>query len=129
MQHVGIGQHQIRFGTNPATLRGRRIAVIHAGTKRGADGGFVTQGGGSATGGWAPPLRSEDAPVPYARGAVGLALGGRDTGRSQFFVTHAPQPHLTGEYPLFGRVLEGQRVIERIQPGDRMRLMLDPTVR
>jgi cyclophilin family peptidyl-prolyl cis-trans isomerase len=82
--------------------------------------GFVTQGGGSAAGLLAPRLRNEDAPVDYARGVLGMALSGRDTGTAHWFLTHAAQPHLRGEYPVFGRVIEGQRVVERIQPGDRM---------
>ncbi len=86
--------------------------------------GFVTQGGGSASTALAPKLRNEDTPVAYDRGVLGMALSGRDTGTAHFFVTQAVQPHLRGEYPIFGRVVEGQRVIERIQPGDRMRLRL-----
>ena len=86
--------------------------------------GFVTQGGGSPSGGRVRTLRNEDSPVAYDRGVVGLALSGRDTGTVHFFVTQAPQPHLRGQYPIFGRVVEGQRVLERIQPGDRMRLWL-----
>jgi len=86
--------------------------------------GFVTQGGGSPSGAATRTLRNEDTPVAYDRGVVGLALSGRDTGTVHFFVTHAPQPHLRGEYPVFGRIVEGQRVLERIQPGDRMRLHL-----
>ena len=62
--------------------------------------------------------------MAYDRGVLGLALSGRDTGTVHFFITQAPQPHLRGEYPIFGRVVEGQRVLERIQPGDRMRLRL-----
>ena len=86
--------------------------------------GFVTQGGGSPSRAPARTLRNEDTPVPYDRGMLGLALSGRDTGTVHFFFTQAPQPHLRGEYPVWGRVVDGQRVIERIQPGDRMRLRL-----
>jgi len=86
--------------------------------------GFVTQGGGSPTGAPARKLRNEDTPIAYDRGVLGMALSGRDTGTVHFFVTQAPQPHLRGEYPIFGRVVEGQRVLERIQPGDRMQLRL-----
>ncbi len=86
--------------------------------------GFVTQGGGSSSGASARTLRNEDSPVAYDRGVLGLALAGRDTGTVHFFVTQAPQPHLRGEYPVFGRVIEGQRVFERIQPGDLMQLRL-----
>jgi peptidyl-prolyl cis-trans isomerase B (cyclophilin B) len=87
--------------------------------------GFVTQGGGSADGSLAPALRNEDSPIGYVRGSVGLAHTGRDSARSQFFVAHAAQPHLTGEYPMVGRVVDGQRAIELTQPGDQMRIRLD----
>jgi peptidyl-prolyl cis-trans isomerase B (cyclophilin B) len=86
--------------------------------------GFVTQGGGTPGNARSPRLRNEDSPLPYARGVLGMALSGRDTGTTHFFVTHARQPHLRGAYPIFGRVLEGQRILERIQPGDRMQMRL-----
>ena len=59
--------------------------------------------------------------VPYGRGAVGMALSGKDTGGSQWFVTHSPQPHLDGGYTVFGRVVEGMDVVDRIARGDRIR--------
>ena len=87
--------------------------------------GFVTQGGAALDGSLAPALRNEDSPIGYVRGSVGLAHVGRDSARSQFFIAHAAQPHLTGEYPMVGRVVEGQRSIELTQPDDRMNLWLD----
>ncbi len=88
--------------------------------------GFVTQGGAAPDGTLAPALRNEDVPVAYVRGSVGLAHAGRDSARSQFFVAHAAQPHLTGEYPMVGYLVDGQRAIELTQPGDRMRARIDP---
>jgi cyclophilin family peptidyl-prolyl cis-trans isomerase len=41
--------------------------------------------------------------VPFAPLEVGMALAGRDTGSSQFFVTLARAPHLDGEYARVGR--------------------------
>jgi cyclophilin family peptidyl-prolyl cis-trans isomerase/HEAT repeat protein len=82
---------------------------------------FVAQAGdptATGQGGAAITLRNEESPVPYATGTVGLALSGRDTGTSQFFIVHGPQPHLQGIYPVFGRVVRGQGSVERIQPGD-----------
>ena len=57
----------------------------------------------------------------YARGAVGMALSGKDTGGSQWFVTHSPQPHLDGGYTVFGRVTGGMEVVDRMTVGDRIR--------
>jgi cyclophilin family peptidyl-prolyl cis-trans isomerase len=68
--------------------------------------GFVVQlgdPGGDGYGGASPSLRCETAPIPFARGDVGLALAGRDTGSSQIFVTLAPAPRLDGSYPWLGR--------------------------
>ena len=63
---------------------------------------FVVQGGcprGDGNGGPGYTLRSEVSGRPYGRGAVGMALVGKDTGGSQFFITLSPQPHLDGELP------------------------------
>jgi len=83
--------------------------------------GFVVQGGcprGDGNGGPGYTLRCEVTRRPYGRGAVGMALSGRDTGGSQFFVTLSPQPHLDGGYTLFGQVVAGMDVVDRIRPGD-----------
>jgi cyclophilin family peptidyl-prolyl cis-trans isomerase len=85
---------------------------------------FVIQGGdprGDGNGGPGYQIRCEINEVPYDRGAVGMALSGKDTGGSQWFVTHSPQPHLDGGYTVFGRVVEGMDVIDRIVRGDRIR--------
>jgi cyclophilin family peptidyl-prolyl cis-trans isomerase/HEAT repeat protein len=85
---------------------------------------FVVQGGdprGDGNGGPGYQIRCEINEVPYNRGAVGMALSGKDTGGSQWFVTHSPQPHLDGGYTVFGRVVEGIEVIDRIVRGDRIR--------
>ncbi|HEX8502626.1 MAG TPA: peptidylprolyl isomerase [Pyrinomonadaceae bacterium] len=85
---------------------------------------FVVQGGdprGDGNGGPGYQIRCEINTVPYARGAVGMALSGKDTGGSQWFITHSPQPHLDGGYTVFGRVVEGMDVVDRIVRGDRIR--------
>jgi cyclophilin family peptidyl-prolyl cis-trans isomerase len=85
---------------------------------------FVVQGGdprGDGNGGPGYQIRCEINMNPYARGAVGMALSGKDTGGSQWFVTHSPQPHLDGGYTVFARVVEGMDVVDRIARGDRIR--------
>jgi cyclophilin family peptidyl-prolyl cis-trans isomerase/HEAT repeat protein len=85
---------------------------------------FVIQGGdprGDGNGGPGYQIRDEINMVPYDRGAVGMALSGKDTGGSQWFVTHSPQPHLDGGYTVFGRVVAGMDVVDRIARGDRIR--------
>jgi cyclophilin family peptidyl-prolyl cis-trans isomerase/HEAT repeat protein len=84
---------------------------------------FVVQGGdprGDGNGGPGYQIRCEINEVPYERGAVGMALSGKDTGGSQWFVTHSPQPHLDGGYTVFGRVVSGMDVVDRISRGDRI---------
>ncbi len=83
---------------------------------------FVIQDGdprGDGNGG--PPnhtIRCEINEVPYDRAVVGMALSGKDTGSSQWFVTHSPQPHLDGGYTVFGRVIAGMEVVDNIIRGD-----------
>lgn len=82
---------------------------------------FVIQGGcprGDGNGGPGYTLRCEIGQKPYGRGAVGMALSGKDTGGSQFFITHTPTPHLDGGYTLFGWVASGMEVVDKIRPGD-----------
>lgn len=84
---------------------------------------FVLQDGdpsGTGNGGPGYEIRDEINPLEYGRGTVGMALSGPDTGGSQWFVTHSPQPHLDGLYTVFGRVVSGQDVVERIEQGDRI---------
>jgi cyclophilin family peptidyl-prolyl cis-trans isomerase len=47
-----------------------------------------------------------------------MALSGKDTGGSQWFVTHSRQPHLDGGYTVFGRVVSGMEVVDNIVRGD-----------
>jgi cyclophilin family peptidyl-prolyl cis-trans isomerase/HEAT repeat protein len=83
--------------------------------------GFVIQGGdprGDGNGGPGYTLRCEIGERPYGRGTVGMALSGKDTGGSQFFITHSPTPHLDGGYTVFGWVAAGMDVVDKIRPGD-----------
>jgi cyclophilin family peptidyl-prolyl cis-trans isomerase len=85
---------------------------------------FVMQDGdplGNGSGGPGWSIRCEVNMVPYERGAVGMALSGKDTGGSQWFATHSPQPHLDGGYTVFGKVNEtGMKVVDRIVRGDKI---------
>lgn len=84
---------------------------------------FVIQGGdprGDQNGGPGYQIRDEINLHRYETGTVGMALSGKDTGGSQFFITHSPQPHLDGGYTIFGRVTEGMDVVNRLARGDRM---------
>lgn len=77
----------------------------------GAPGGFVSGGPG-----WS--IRDEISRLRYDRGVLGMALSGPDTGGSQWFITHSPQPHLDGGYAIFGRVLAGMEAADAVLQGD-----------
>jgi len=82
---------------------------------------FVIQGGDPRGDGWGGPpwyIRCEYSDKPYLRGTVGIATSGKDTGGSQFFITHSPQPRLEANYTVFGQVLEGMDVVDNIVKGD-----------
>lgn len=82
---------------------------------------FVIQGGdptGTGYGGPGYSIRSEFSPLPFDAYTVGMASSGKDTEGSQFFITHCPTPHLDGKYTLFGRVVDGFDVVDKIQIGD-----------
>src|SRR5581483_10133237 len=85
---------------------------------------FVIQGGdprNDMNGGPGYAIRDEINLQKYTRGAVGMALSGPDTGGSQFFITHSPQPHLDGGYTIFGRVTDGMNaVVDQTERGDRV---------
>jgi len=82
---------------------------------------FVVQDGdprGDGEGGPGYTIRDEINQRPYLRGTVGMALDWADTGGSQFFITHSPQPHLDGRYTVFGQVVSGMDVVDRLQQWD-----------
>lgn len=82
---------------------------------------FVVQGGdprGDTSGGPGYSIRDEVNRERYGAGAVGMALAGPDTGGSQLFITHSPQPHLDGTYTLFGEIVGGEEATREILPGN-----------
>jgi cyclophilin family peptidyl-prolyl cis-trans isomerase/HEAT repeat protein len=89
---------------------------------------FVVQDGDIARGsgerlGFA--LRESWTRQRHGRGCLGLATAGPDTGGSQFYFCHSPQPHLDGAYTVFGRIVRGLDVMDAITQGDRM-VRVDP---
>jgi len=85
--------------------------------------GFVIQAGDPRGDGWGGPgytIPCEYNNIFFDRGVVGMAHAGKDTGGSQFFITHTPQPHLNGRHTAFGRVIAGMDVIDKIQIYDKI---------
>ena len=82
---------------------------------------FVVQAGdprGDGAGGPGYTVKDELSPLPYRRGTVGMALAGPDTGGSQFFIALSPQPHLNGQYTVFGQVVSGGELLDAMQRFD-----------
>ncbi len=87
---------------------------------------FVIQGGcpkGDGTGGPGYTIKCETDgnPHKHVRGSLSMAHAGKDTGGSQFFICHSPQPHLDGKHTVFGQVIEGIEVVDAVRAGDHMR--------
>ena len=88
--------------------------------------GFVAQGGdptgtGAGGPGYSIPCETEGNPHKHVAGSLSMAHAGRDTGGSQFFIVHEPQPHLNGVHTVFGQVTEGLETVLRIKQGDVMK--------
>ncbi len=86
---------------------------------------FVIQGGcpkGNGTGGPGYTIKCEleKNPNKHERGSLSMAHAGRDTGGSQFFICHSPQPHLDGKHTVFGKVTEGLEVVDQIRADDKI---------
>jgi len=89
-------------------------------------GGFMTQGGdplGTGTGGPGYKFRDETVGNPHKHGKATLSMAnsGPNTNGSQFFITHAPQPHLDGKHTVFGEVVSGQEVNLKLANGDTLK--------
>ena len=86
---------------------------------------------GTGTPGYA--IASQKTTLPMLRGSVVMATAGRDTEGSQFYILTGSAMHLTGEQTVFGRVIEGQDVVEQLRKGDRIERVtfrdLDPNER
>ena len=87
--------------------------------------GFVSQGGcphGTGTGGpgYSIKCETEGNPHKHVVGSLSMAHAGRDTGGSQFFIVHAPQPHLNGVHTVFGKVTSGMDTVLSMSNGDVM---------
>lgn len=91
--------------------------------------GFVSQGGcpdGTGMGGPGYTIKCETANNPHKHqaGALSMAHAGKDTGGSQFFITHEPQPHLDGKHTVFGQTISGLEAVRNMTNGDVIRKII-----
>ena len=83
---------------------------------------FMIQGGcpnGTGAGGPGYEIKCEINANKHAAGSLSMAHRGRDTGGSQFFICHAPQPHLDGVHTVFGQTAD-MDVVKAIRQGDKI---------
>lgn len=88
--------------------------------------GFVSQGGdptGTGMGGPGYTIKCETEGNPHKHevGSLSMAHAGKDTGGSQFFIVHEPQPHLNGVHTVFGKVISGVEIAKNMKNGDTMK--------
>lgn len=57
----------------------------------------------------------------HVEGTLSMAHAGKDTGGSQFFICHGPQPHLDGVHTVFGQVTDGLDVVHQLVKNDEVR--------
>ncbi len=86
-------------------------------------GGFMAQGGdptGTGRGGPGYEFADEFHPTLHHTGAgtLSMANAGPNTNGSQFFITLAATPHLDNRHSVFGKVVEGMDVLNRIRERD-----------
>ena len=85
---------------------------------------FVVQGGcpkGNGTGGPGYTIKAEFNKQKHVRGTVAMARSQHpDSAGSQFYICYGSTPHLDGQYTVFGKVVSGMELVDRIKQGDKM---------
>lgn len=85
--------------------------------------GFMAQTGdptGTGTGGSGRgKLKAEFSKTPFERGTIGMArTNDPNSADSQWFICFQPTPHLNGQYTVWGKVVEGMELVDKLAPGE-----------
>jgi peptidyl-prolyl cis-trans isomerase B (cyclophilin B) len=124
--HEGVMKFELLFKQAPNTVA-NFVHLVDSGFYKGTGfhrviQGFMIQGGdpkGDGTGGPGWTIADELAPgLKHETGTLSMANAGPGTGGSQFFICHAPQPHLDGRHAIFGKMISGYDVVTRVEKGD-----------
>lgn len=124
--HEGVMKFELYFKDVPNTVA-NFMHLADSGFYKGTGfhrviQGFMAQGGdpkGDGTGGPGYTILDEIRPkLKHETGTLSMANAGPNTGGSQFFICHTPQPHLDGRHAVFGKMISGFDVLTRIEKGD-----------
>ena len=124
--HEGVMKFELNFKAAPNTVA-NFMHLADMGFYKGVTfhrviQGFMIQGGdpkGDGTGGPGYTIADEISPdLKHETGTLSMANAGPNTGGSQFFICHGPQPHLDGRHAIFGKMTAGFDVLTRVEKGD-----------
>ena len=104
----------VTLGRNPFQVPGTYIAPPPVAPE--AEG---TGGTGTGTGGPGYKIKCEINTQKHTPGTLSMAHAGKDTGGSQFFITHTATPHLDGVHTVFGRTND-MAVVNKIEQKDKI---------
>jgi peptidyl-prolyl cis-trans isomerase B (cyclophilin B) len=125
--HEGVMKFELNFKAAPITVA-NFMHLADSGLYKGTTfhrviQGFMIQGGdpkGDGTGGpgYSIPDELPQPNLKHETGTLSMANAGPNTGGSQFFICHVPQPHLDGRHTIFGKMTAGFDVLTRVEKGD-----------
>ncbi len=93
--------------------------VIQAGCPHAKKKGDPRAGTGGP--GYTIKCETKGNPRKHQRGALSMAHAGKDTGGSQFFIAHGPQPHLDGKHTVFGQTVSNLDVVDKVREWDEIK--------
>ena len=130
---TNLGDIKIEMASDMPITTGNFISLVEKGTydsvifHRIIDG-FMIQGGDPTGTGMGDPsipnIQDEFGSMKNNVGTISMANAGPNTGSSQFFINLVNNNFLDGKHPVFGKVVEGYEIVEKIAkvqtgPGDR----------